>query len=157
MQGGLTQFVEGVDGATAAEEFLYRGQVARLRGAVKSLLLKPIVHTSTRRSGKSARAWAALRAEEATLCRELRTLHRWRARPGRTARVVSPFHEQEHSYIGDFVSHPNDQPSSGGRVETLELGETSIAAAICCSAWFGYFAFSSATRANRSTIAPCWK
>jgi hypothetical protein len=47
MQGRLSQFVEGVDGAPAADEILYRRQVACISGSVKSLALKPIIHRPT--------------------------------------------------------------------------------------------------------------
>src|SRR5262249_5460758 len=52
----------------------------------------------------TARAWAALPWEEATLSRGLLSRE---DTAGRTAGAVGTFHVPPHSYIGDLVSHSN--------------------------------------------------
>ena len=66
----------------------------------------------------SAHALAALPREEATLSRGLHTPP-LPALPGRILlaeqQVLSAFPRPQHSYIGDLVSHPNDQGSAARR------------------------------------------
>src|ERR1700688_4304433 len=62
----------------------------------------------------TARAWAALRVEEATLCRELQTT-RLPVSPvpvgycWQNSRCCQSVLRKQHSYIGDIVSHPNTE------------------------------------------------
>ena len=45
--------------------------------------------------------------------------------------------EEQHSFSDTLVSHPNDQAQRRRPLQASETPQTQIAAAVCCSGWFG--------------------
>jgi hypothetical protein len=83
----------------------------------------------------TAHALAALPREEATLSRRLLAGMILLAEQQVLSTLIQV---PQHSYIGDLVSHPNDQDQRSAHAETEAIPRTAVIAwPICCIALFG--------------------